>query len=218
MRPRLVSSITLLLILSVGAGESLADGIFVKVRRGDTLFGIARSFATSVDRIRRDNHLRGDLIHPGQRLVLSGTRGVRPKWKGKVRVDPPIRGLRRRDIVTGFGKRRSDRHRKVQERHTGIDLRARRGSIIRACARGVVRFVGDLSGFGRVIVVEHDGGWRSVYSPCEREHIEVEVNEAVHAGQPLARLDEPTETEKPALHFELRKGEKAVDPTPYIRW
>ncbi len=215
---RRLSCIALLGILAIAVPAHPAEGIFVKVRKGDTLFGIARVFSTTVDRIRRDNHLRGDLIHPGQRLVLSGTRGVSDHWKGEVRVDPPIRGLERRDIVTSFGVKRSPRHRKIKQRHTGLDLRARKGSVLRACARGVVRFSGDLSGFGRVLVIEHDGGWRSVYSPCDPSRVLVEVNEAVYRGQPLGYLAGGIETEKPAVHFELRRGQKAVDPTTHIRW
>ena len=81
-----------------------------------------------------------------------------------------------------------------------------------------MRFVGDLSGFGRLIVVEHAGGWRSVYSPVDSKRVKVSVNEAVYRGQGLGRLGAPVETEKPALHFELRKGDKAVDPTGHLRW
>jgi membrane-bound lytic murein transglycosylase D len=40
------------------------------VRRGDSLWNIARRFGTSVDRIKRDNDLRGDTLRPGQRLTL----------------------------------------------------------------------------------------------------------------------------------------------------
>jgi membrane-bound lytic murein transglycosylase D len=40
------------------------------VRRGDSLWNIARRFGTTVDRIRHDNGLRGDTLRPGQRLTL----------------------------------------------------------------------------------------------------------------------------------------------------
>jgi peptidoglycan lytic transglycosylase D len=40
------------------------------VRRGDSLWNIARRFGTTVDRIQRDNGLRGDTLRPGQRLTL----------------------------------------------------------------------------------------------------------------------------------------------------
>ncbi|WP_456426916.1 LysM peptidoglycan-binding domain-containing protein [Rhodocaloribacter sp.] len=41
------------------------------VRRGDTLFGIAREHGASVEQLRRWNRLSGDRIHVGQRLIVS---------------------------------------------------------------------------------------------------------------------------------------------------
>lgn len=46
------------------------------VRRGDSLWRIARRYGTTVDRLRRDNGLSGNRLSPGQRLtVRSGTGG-----------------------------------------------------------------------------------------------------------------------------------------------
>ncbi len=45
------------------------------VRRGDSLYSIARRYSTTVDRIRRDNKLSSNTIHPGQNLkVTAGSR------------------------------------------------------------------------------------------------------------------------------------------------
>ena len=41
-----------------------------QVRKGDTLYAIARKFKTSVDRIRKANRLRGNLLRPGHRLLI----------------------------------------------------------------------------------------------------------------------------------------------------
>ncbi len=190
----------------------------MRVRRGDTLFKIARAFNTTVGQIRKANHLQGDLIRPGERLDLGGAGGVSKKRTRHFEGELPIQGIRKRDIVASFGEKQDARHKRVVERHTGLDLRAREGTQILACANGVVRFVGDLSGYGRLVVLEHDGGWRSVYGPCDPNHIKVEVNEAVYAGQELARLGQGVERSKPALHFEIRRGEQAVDPAQHLRW
>jgi membrane-bound lytic murein transglycosylase D len=45
------------------------------VRRGDSLYSIARAYSTTVDRIRRDNNLSSNTIHPGKELkVAAGSR------------------------------------------------------------------------------------------------------------------------------------------------
>jgi murein DD-endopeptidase MepM/ murein hydrolase activator NlpD len=207
-----------MLLAGKAASGRAADELFVHVRRGDTLFSIARTFGTTVSRIRRDNDLAGTLIRPGQKLVLRDAVGVNPALRTDFVAHLPIRGIRRRDIVAGFGKRKDAQHRRVVQTHTGIDLRAREGTAILACSRGVVRFIGDLSGYGRLVVLEHDGGWRSVYGPCDPKHIFVQTNEAVYVGQELARLAKGVERDKPALHFEVRKGEDAVNPLDHLRW
>jgi murein DD-endopeptidase MepM/ murein hydrolase activator NlpD len=204
--------------VGAAAPSRAGDEIFVRVRRGDTLFKIASTFKTTVARIRKANDLKGDLIRPGQRLVLAGASGVSKKRRRDFKGELPIHGIRKRDIVASFGEQKDVRHKRVMQRHTGLDLRAREGTRILACANGVVRFVGDLSGYGRLVVLEHDGGWRSVYGPCDPHRIKVEVNEAVYAGQELARLGEGVERNKSALHFEIRRGEQAVDPAKHLRW
>jgi murein DD-endopeptidase MepM/ murein hydrolase activator NlpD len=207
-----------LLLMAGSRIGAASEEVFVVVRRGDTLFRIARTFATTVDRLRSDNDLHGDVIRPGQRLVLHGTRGVRPSAKGPGQVAAPMEGLHRRDVAVGYGVHRNVRHKRVMERHTGLDLRGRTGTPVLACADGVVRFVGDLQGFGRVVILEHDGSWRSVYAPLDPDRLEVAPGQGVWTGQVLGRLGEPVEGDTSALHFELRRQDAAVDPLPLIRW
>ncbi len=59
-----------------------ADGddttkIVYKVKRGDTLFSIAKAFETSVEALRSWNRLRGDHISPGDRLTIQAAHGTR---------------------------------------------------------------------------------------------------------------------------------------------
>ncbi len=53
------------------AGEtSRSGGATYRVRRGDTLFDIARRFGVSLNDLRRANGLKGSRIHPGDLLVI----------------------------------------------------------------------------------------------------------------------------------------------------
>lgn len=40
------------------------------IQKGDTLYGISRQFGTSIDALRSANSISGDLIHPGQSIVI----------------------------------------------------------------------------------------------------------------------------------------------------
>ncbi len=51
----------------VRTSRTAVDGVHT-VRRGESLGGIARAYGTTVSRLKRDNRLSSDIIHPGQRL------------------------------------------------------------------------------------------------------------------------------------------------------
>lgn len=60
---------------SYRSANALAPGaqISYSVRRGDNLWSIANRHGTTVERIKRDNNLRGSTLQPGQSLVLRGS-------------------------------------------------------------------------------------------------------------------------------------------------
>jgi membrane-bound lytic murein transglycosylase D len=59
--------------------ERLAPGeeVTYTVRRGDSLWSLAKRYGTNVDRIRRDNGLQSNLLKPGQTLKLRSATGSR---------------------------------------------------------------------------------------------------------------------------------------------
>jgi LysM repeat protein len=62
--------------------RTAVDGIHT-VRRGESLGGIARAYATTVSRLKRDNKLTSDIIHPGQRLRVGPASSGKPSSGGK---------------------------------------------------------------------------------------------------------------------------------------
>ncbi len=91
----------------------------------------------------------------------------------------------------------------------GITLRPRAGAIATAVADGRVAFAGPFRGYGRVLIVEHTGGYHTVLAGLGR--VTVEVGQRVTAGEPLgavsAQQDPP-----PELYFEVRHEGAPVDP------
>ena len=60
-----------LLFLPINAlGKALSSPVYYKVKRGDSLYKIARKFHTSIKSIKKLNHLHSNIIHPGQRLLV----------------------------------------------------------------------------------------------------------------------------------------------------
>ena len=106
--------------------------------------------------------------------------------------------------VTSHSGRRGRRH------HDGIDIGAPVGSQVRAAAGGAVVYVGSLRGYGRMIIILHDGGFSTVYAHNARQS--VRAGARVRRGDLIATVGRTGRTTGPNLHFEGRRNNIAYDP------
>ncbi|MFN9623766.1 MAG: M23 family metallopeptidase [Cyanobacteriota bacterium] len=120
--------------------------------------------------------------------------------------------------VSPFGMRWSE-SRGAWRMHTGIDLIVTEGTPVLAAAAGRVRLVDEVSGYGLTVLVDHGGGWQTLYAHLFE--IGVQPGEPVQRGQPLGRVGDSGRASTPHLHFEIRvrRGERmvALDPEPLLR-
>lgn len=101
--------------------------------------------------------------------------------------------------------------------HGGIDLKAEVGTPIYSVKAGVVTVADSTSlpkNYGKVVVVQHAGGYFSVYAHLDG--FAVSENDEVLAGQKLGFAGVTGKSTGPHLHFELLKGELRVDPAEYF--
>lgn len=115
----------------------------------------------------------------------------------------PVDGV----VLARFGK-------KDGKPHPGLDIGAPYGSPVWASRSGVVVFAGEQAGFGRLLILEHDGRAFTLYGR-NAEHC-VREGERVRAGQLLARLGDQDGTGVPYLYFEVREAQRPVDPQPRL--
>ncbi|MDX2309089.1 MAG: peptidoglycan DD-metalloendopeptidase family protein [Hyphomicrobium sp.] len=122
---------------------------------------------------------------------------------GKLRW--PVRGR----IVAGFGPRTDGTH------NDGINIAVPMGTDIHAAEDGVVAYAGDqLKGYGNLILVRHDGGIVTAYA--HSSEVLVKRNDRVKRGQVIAKAGKTGHVDQPQVHFEVRKQERPVDPTPML--
>jgi len=96
----------------------------------------------------------------------------------------------------------------------GIDIAGNPGDAVRAAAKGNVVYAGDgLLGYGNLVIVNHNEYFLSAYAHNRR--IMVKEGEIVSAGQKIAELGS-SGTDRPKLHFEIRKNGNPVNPVPYL--
>ena len=108
-------------------------------------------------------------------------------------------------VVGKFGPQGSGRH------NDGINILAPRGTPVRAAENGVVVYAGQqLKGFGRLLLVKHADSWMTAYA--HNDTLLVQRGQTVQRGQPIARVGSSGNVASPQLHFEIRKGKRAVDP------
>ena len=98
--------------------------------------------------------------------------------------------------------------------HSGIDIVAKKGSVIRAAGTGVIVFANWTYDYGNLVIINHDGGLISYYGHNQR--ILKPENGFVKKGEPIALLGNSGKSSGPHLHFEIQQDGVPVDPKKYI--
>lgn len=98
----------------------------------------------------------------------------------------------------------------------GVNIAAERGTPIKAAESGVVAYVGnELRGFGNLVLLRHADGWITAYA--HTEVVLVKVGQTVQRGDVVASVGSSGAVDTPQLHFEIRKGRAAVNPSRHLK-
>jgi murein DD-endopeptidase MepM/ murein hydrolase activator NlpD len=121
------------------------------------------------------------------------------------RMQWPVRGV----VVSDFGPKAGGLQ------NDGINIAAPRGTAFRAADSGVVIYAGnELRGFGNLLLVRHDGGVVTAYAHADE--LTVQRGDQVRRGQTIGRVGSTGNVTSPQLHFEVRRGNRAVNPMEYL--
>jgi len=198
------------------------DGIFYTFRSGDKIDDVARRFRVPVDRIRQVNptadlhslKVGNEIFLPGARPEVVSTARRQPTTTTTVSSGRNYRWPVMGRISSPFGWRRHPVTRR-NDFHTGLDIRAARGTVIRAARDGRVAYAGWMGAYGKVVVIEHADGKSTLYAHCSS--ILVKQGDRVTTGQNIARVGSTGRTTGPHLHFEIRNGNRPVNPLQFLR-
>jgi murein DD-endopeptidase MepM/ murein hydrolase activator NlpD len=196
---------------------------FYTVRKDDTLYAISRRFDANLSDLATLNRIpKPYTISVGQRLQIpDGSAPVRRASTGASqrakeisststpsrsgRFMTPVKGR----VISNFGPKEGGLH------NDGINISAPIGTPIKASENGVVVYTGNqLRGYGNLILVRHSGGWVSAYAHTSK--FLVQAGDKVKQGEVIAQVGQSGSVSRPQLHFELRKGTRAVDPKSLI--
>ena len=126
------------------------------------------------------------------------------------RLDWPVDG----NIIYQFGRLVNPNN--TTTRWNGIGIAAAEGTPVKAVAAGVVALVDESFGtYGRTVVIQHGGNDYSIYSSLGK--ISVAKGMRITKGQAIGTVGKSDPDMEPHLHFEMRPGQRAVDPLEWLR-
>jgi murein DD-endopeptidase MepM/ murein hydrolase activator NlpD len=150
-------------------------------------------------RRKRENEVRPDRPPAQQYTYLPS--GGQLAW--------PVQG----EITSSFGMRVHPTF-KTKMMHSGIDIRAPRGTPVQAGGPGEVIYAGWLRGYGQIIIIDHGNDLSSVYAHLAS--LSVSEGDGVKRGQIIGTVGSTGTTTGAHLHFEVRLNGEARDPMRYL--
>lgn len=117
----------------------------------------------------------------------------------------PVRGR----VISGFGPKPGGAH------NDGVNFAVPEGTAVRAAEDGTVAYAGnELKGYGNLVLIKHADGYVTAYA--NNSELNVKRGDTVRRGQIVAKAGQTGNVNSPQLHFEIRKGSTAVDPSRYV--
>lgn len=142
---------------------------------------------------------------PPKKPSVPGSRVSAPPPKSGKGFVWPLKGR----VVSNFGAKDGGL------RNDGINIRAPRGTPVRAAENGVVAYAGnEIRGFGNLLLIKHSGGYVTAYA--HNDALLVRRGQRVQRGQKISTVGATGTVSNPQLHFEIRKGRRPQDPRTYL--
>ena len=135
------------------------------------------------------------------------TSGNFAKMKGK--LPWPVQGK----IISRFGNQKNRKLNTITE-NVGIEIQAAVGTPVITVLDGVISIITYIRGHGNIIIVDHGGGFSTVYAQIE--NIQVNENEYIQAGDRLAKIASNGTSRNGKLHFEVWGNQQKLNPEHWL--
>lgn len=155
--------------------------------------------------------LTDEIANREQQLAVLETLLVNRKLKNDVFIAG--RPVQKGWMSSRFGVR-TDPITGQRAHHYGIDFAGKAGSDVITVAAGVVTHAGPRSGYGKMVEINHGGGYTTRYG--HHQELAVKVGDIVRKGQVIGYMGSTGRATGPHVHFEVYKNGRVVDPSTYI--
>lgn len=134
-------------------------------------------------------------------------------FKNKLIITPlgfPIQG----NITSSFGNRINPINGKGSEFHSGMDIKAEHGTLVKSTADGKVIFAGYKVGYGNLVIIRHGENFKTLYGHLSK--ILVKEGENVKAETFIGKVGSTGRSTGPHLHYEIHSNGKKINPKNFI--
>lgn len=187
------------------------DGIPYTARKGDSLFRISAISGIPLNAILDANDLQSDILPVGMTVFLPGAR---------MRSDELKRALGQLFIYPVWGPLtspygwRNDPFTGVRRFHAAIDIAAPTGTPIKAALDGKVSSEGYNGTYGNFIILNHDGGYQTLYAHLSAFSVSKGVR--VSQGQKIGLVGSTGYSTGPHVHFGVYKNGRSMNPLDFL--
>ncbi|HKU14512.1 MAG TPA: peptidoglycan DD-metalloendopeptidase family protein [Steroidobacteraceae bacterium] len=179
-------------------------------RRAQTLANVQAKLRTRSDQLTRlqsDAQALEKLVEQLRRAIEEFPElAEQPFQRVKGKLPWPVKG----SLLAKYGQLRAGGPLKWQ----GLVIAADRGTQVRAPYYGRVVYADWLPGLGLLIVLDHGGGYMSLYG--HNEQVYRRVGDRVAPGDALAAVGDAAGLGRPGLYLEIRKGKQTLDPQEWL--
>jgi len=133
--------------------------------------------------------------------------GARPFAGLKGKLPWPLKGR----LLAQYGQAKAG----SRLRWHGLWISGPEGASVKAIAPGRVAYTGWMHRYGLIAVLEHEGGYYSLYG--HNQSVTVAVGDWVQPGDVISTVGATGGHEKNGLYFELRKGTDPINPAPWLK-
>jgi septal ring factor EnvC (AmiA/AmiB activator) len=178
--------------------------------RGEVLANLnaeAKARSASLQRLQREQAALEKLLRELRRAAPQFPADSRSPFAGmRGKLAWPTSGK----LVARYGQQRAG-----SVKWEGVLISAARGTPVRAVYRGRVVYADWLAGLGLLLIIDHGGGYLSLYG--HNEQLFRTVGEQVAPGDTVGSVGDSGGRAQPELYFEIRRAARPLDPTPWFK-
>lgn len=116
-------------------------------------------------------------------------------------------------VVSKYGRKRHPKYH-TSTKNNGIDIKAPYNTPVAAVSYGEVVYADKFLGYGNVILIDHYGGYYTLYAHLSS--MDVQVKDKVYQGEVIGRVGDTGSLKGSVLHFEIRVNGKTVNPLNWL--